>query len=155
MKIHHYKTKITWTGNTGEGTKGYLNYKRSHTISKDGASDILCSSDPAFRGDPSKFNPEDLLMSSISSCHMLWYLHLCADSNIKVIKYEDSPEGFMEEQPDGGGSFKSVNLHPIITIEGAEFQQIAIELHIEAHSKCFIARSCNFEVYIDPVVNFV
>lgn len=155
MKKHHYKTSVIWTGNTGSGTSGYTNYKRSHTIAKEGGAEIPGSSDPAFRGDATRFNPEDLLVSSVSSCHMLWYLHLCSDHNIIVLQYEDAPEGIMIESPEGGGKFEEVTLYPKVTIEGHARKDLALALHSQAHEKCFIARSCNFEIYIKPVLNCV
>ncbi|TAD82873.1 MAG: OsmC family peroxiredoxin [Bacteroidetes bacterium] len=112
---HHYRTTIKWTGNTGSGTDHYRNYERSHCIVIENKSDILGSSDPAFRGDQTKHNPEDLLVSSLSSCHMLWYLHLCAQAGVVVTHYVDNAMGIMEEAADGGGQFLEV-------IYGHQFQ---------------------------------
>ncbi len=157
MKEHHYTTNVRWIGNTGEGTTHYTGYKRDHQVSKSGGSVIECSSDPVFRGDALKFNPEELFLSSISSCHMLWYLHLCTDAKLKVISYTDDPQGTMIEDTDGGGQFTKVLLRPSITIAGSavELESIAKDVHYLAHAKCFIARSCNFKIYIEPMIYFV
>jgi organic hydroperoxide reductase OsmC/OhrA len=114
MKDHHYKTTITWTGNTGAGTKDYRSYERGHTISIDGKQDISGSSDPSFRGDKSRYSPEDLLLASVAACHMLWYLHLCSVAGVVVTAYEDRAEGTMVETSDGGGYFTEVILKPVI-----------------------------------------
>src|SRR5437016_889075 len=108
MKEHHYDATITWTGNLGEGTKGYKSYKRHHVISMAGKPDILGSSQPSYAGDADRHNPEDLLLASVSACHMLWYLHLCAISGIVITDYIDNPEGTMVETEDGGGHFTEV-----------------------------------------------
>jgi organic hydroperoxide reductase OsmC/OhrA len=95
MHTHLFHLDIIWTGNNGTGTSAYDAYSRNHTIRCAGKSDLHASSDPFFRGEKEKYNPEDLLLASISSCHMLWFLHLCADAGIVVVKYEDKPEGTM------------------------------------------------------------
>lgn len=146
MKDHHYKTTITWTGNTGAGTKDYRSYERAHTISIDGKQDISGSSDPSFRGDKSRYSPEDLLLSSVAACHMLWYLHLCSVAGVVVIAYEDNAEGTMVETSDGGGYFTEVILKPVITLKEATMQARADELHHEANKLCFIANSVKFPV---------
>src|SRR5688500_3083851 len=102
-KEHVYTLTIAWTGNSGTGTSGYRTYERSHRISATNKPEILASSDPAFRGDKQKYNPEELLVASLSSCHMLWFLHLCADQGIIVTDYIDNPSGVMVETADGGG----------------------------------------------------
>jgi organic hydroperoxide reductase OsmC/OhrA len=149
MKQHYYETPTKWTGNTGEGTKTYRGYSRDYVIKAEGKPEIPGSSDPAFRGDPSRYNPEDLLVASLSSCHMLWYLHLCATNQITVVAYEDIAEGVMAEREDGGGEFVSVRLRPRVTI-GAGDQELASKLHHEAHEKCFIANSVKFPVDVEP-----
>ncbi|WP_343605542.1 OsmC family protein [Fluviicola sp.] len=142
---HHYKALVTWTGNRGEGTTGYTSYDRNYTVQIDGKPDLKGSADTAFRGDASKYNPEDLFLISLSSCHMLWYLHLCADAGIVVSDYKDNPAGTMTEDPNGG-HFTSVVLHPEVIITDASRIDEANELHREAHKQCFIANSCNFPV---------
>ncbi len=150
---HHYPVKITWTGNRGPGTTGYRDYDRNHTVSVSNKADLLCSSDTAFRGDATLYNPEDMLVASLSSCHMLWYLHLCADAGVIVTGYVDNAEGLMVESPGNGGQFKEVVLRPVVTVKEATMIQKALDLHHEAHRKCFIANSVNFTVRQEPQCN--
>ncbi|RXR34899.1 OsmC family peroxiredoxin [Flavobacterium piscinae] len=144
---HHYKVTIKWTGNNGQGTKDYRSYERSHTVLIEGKQDIFCSSDPSFRGDKTKQNPEELFLASISSCHMLWYLHLCAVKGIVVIDYSDNAIGTMQETQNGGGNFTEVTLHPVVTISDKTMIETANELHKKANELCFIANSCNFPIH--------
>ena len=148
--LHTYKSKTIWTGNTGSGTVDYKSYERSHTISIDRKIDIPASSDPAFRGDPTKHNPEELFLSSLSSCHMLWYLHVCSAAGIGVESYEDNAVGIMEETENGSGKFTEVTLYPIVTVRDKSMIEKANMLHHEANKMCFIANSCNFEVKHKP-----
>jgi organic hydroperoxide reductase OsmC/OhrA len=150
MPNHHYEIGLTWTGNQGEGTVNYRKYERSHTISVPGKSDILGSSDPSFRGDKSKHNPEELLVASISSCHMLWYLHLCSVAGIIITAYTDQAQGTMVENEDGSGHFSEVILYPTVTITDGNQIEKAIELHKDAHKMCFVANSCNFPIRHEP-----
>jgi organic hydroperoxide reductase OsmC/OhrA len=145
-KEHVYQLTITWTGNTGTGTSGYRAYERNHSVSATGKPEILASSDPAFRGDKHRYNPEELLVASLSSCHMLWFLHLCADHGIVVTDYSDTPSGVMVETSDGGGHFTEVTLHPVVTVREANMLSKLEELHHRAHQLCFIANSVNFPV---------
>ncbi len=151
-KTHPYKVTTSWTGNRGTGTSGYRDYDRSHTVSIEGKADILTSSDPSFRGDKTKHNPEELFVASLSSCHMLWYLHLCADAGIVVTAYEDKAEGTMAENADGSGQFVEVTLRPRVTLADPSQAEKAQHLHDNAHHMCFIARSCNFPVKHLPEV---
>lgn len=150
-KKHHYNISTQWTGNKGEGTSGYTAYERAHNISALGKEIINASSDPAFRGDAGRYNPEELLVASLSSCHMLWYLHLCADSGVVVTAYEDDAGGTMEEN-EGGGRFVEVVLRPRVTVLHQSMIEKAISLHSIAHEKCFIANSVNFPVKHQPTV---
>lgn len=149
-KTHNYKVTIKWTGNKGLGTTNYQTYDREHLISIDSKTDILGSSDPAFRGDKTKHNPEDLLVSSLSTCHMLWYLHLCSQSGVVVTDYFDNATGIMKETESGGGHFKEVTLNPIVTVTEDTMIDKANELHKKANELCFIANSVNFPVYHSP-----
>jgi len=153
MKQHHYQVRMDWTGNQGEGTKSYRGYRRDHTFTAEGKPAIQGSSDPAFRGDPSRYSPEDLLVAALSSCHMLWYLHLCADRGVNVSAYSDSASGVMEEGVDGSGAFVRVLLKPKVTISAGSDAVLAKSLHEEAHRFCFIAKSVNFPVEIEPVIS--
>lgn len=147
---HNYKAIITWTGNRGAGTTGYKDYERSHQVRVDGKPILEVSADPAFRGDATCFNPEELFLASLSSCHMLWYLHLCADNGIVVTEYHDEATGIMVEFSEAG-RFTEVRLHPRVRITDSSRIQLANELHQQAHCKCYIANSCNFPVVIMPV----
>jgi len=144
--IHEYKTHLKWTGNLGSGTSDYRAYSRDHIVGVVDKPDILLSSDPSFRGDKSRHNPEELLVTSLSSCHMLWFLHLCSDTGIIVLAYEDQAEGVMDMNPDGSGQFREVTLHPTVTITDKNRLAELDELHRNAHKMCFIARSVNFAV---------
>jgi organic hydroperoxide reductase OsmC/OhrA len=150
-KDHPYRVLLEWTGNTGEGTKHYTSYERSYKISVKNKPEILCSSDPSFRGDPTKYNPEELLIASISGCHMLWYLHLCAAAGITVLDYKDYAVGTMKETENGGGHFTEVMLHPEVIIEDATMIEKADALHQKANELCFVANSLNFPVHHQPV----
>ncbi|MFO0997718.1 MAG: OsmC family protein [Alphaproteobacteria bacterium] len=145
-KEHHYTVAVEWTGNQGTGTSHYRAFSRDHEIRVEGRPPIAGSSDPAFRGDPSRWNPEDMLVGSLSACHMLWYLHLAAVNGIVVTRYLDRAEGVMSEGGDGGGRFLSVTLKPEITVKRGADLATAEKLHHVANEKCFIANSVNFPV---------
>ena len=151
-KHHHYQSTVRWTGNTGTGTSAYGAYSRNHEIVANAKPTIPASSDPAFNGDASRYNPEELLVASVSSCHMLWYLHLCAVNKVVVLDYEDQAGGIMEETDDGGGRFLEVTLRPSITVTAESDLETAKRLHHDAHEKCFIANSVNFPVGCEPVI---
>jgi len=151
-KTHTYALTVTWTGNTGTGTSGYQAFERSHDVTIDGKPTIAGSADPAFRGATDRWNPEELLVASLSQCHMLWYLVLCAKEGIVVTEYVDHPTGTLVETPDGGGHFEEVSLHPQVTIATPEKMDGAIALHERAHDLCYVANSVNFPVRIDPAV---
>jgi len=148
---HQYFVNLIWTGNEGTGTSGYRDYARSHTIEGENTPEILCSSDPLFLGDKTRYSPEDLLVGAVSGCHMLSYLHLCADSGIVVIDYRDSAIGIMLEQKDGSGYFSEITLHPNVTVTDGSMIEKANALHEKANKLCFIANSCKFKVYHKPV----
>ncbi|MEV0826925.1 OsmC family protein [Nonomuraea rubra] len=148
---HHYQTIVTWTGNKGTGTSGYRDFGREHELSADGPPVIGGSSDPAFRGDPARWNPEQLLVGSLSQCHMLWYLHKCATAGVIVTEYTDTATGTMAESAEGG-HFTEVVLHPVVTVTAQEMAETALALHADAHKSCFIANSVNFPVRHEPTV---
>ena len=149
-RTHRYSIALRWTGNTGNGTSDYRTYRRDHVTEAAGKPAIPGSSDPAFRGDATRWNPEELLVSSLSSCHMLWFLHLCAEAGIVVTAYADQPEGAMEETADGGGQFTRVVLRPNATLAAGSDVETARHLHHAAHEKCFVANSMNFPVECEP-----
>jgi len=145
---HCYEVRISWSGET----RTYESYSRNHTIAVAGKPVIEASSDAAFRGDPGLLTPEDMLLASLSSCHMLWYLHLCAVKGVVVTAYEDEAEATMVEGP-GGGRFTDVLLRPVVTITADSDEPLARTLHERAHAECFIANSVNFPVRHEPVIN--
>ena len=151
-KEHHYRTQLQWIGNRGSGTSNYRAYDRDHLLSAAGKPELPGSSDPSFRGNPTRYNPEELLVASLSSCHMLWFLHLSAVNGVVVVAYEDAAEGVMAETADGGGHFVSVTLKPIVTVTETSMMEKANALHHEANKLCFIANSVNFPVHHEPGV---
>jgi organic hydroperoxide reductase OsmC/OhrA len=152
MKRHNYETTTTWTGNRGDGTAGYRSYDRAHQTETTGRPPIAASSDPAFRGDPQRWNPELLLVAALSQCHLLSYLHRCANSGVVVTGYVDDASGSMVETTNGGGHFEEVVLRPVVTVASADMLARARELHDEASELCFIATSVNFPVRHEPEI---
>ena len=147
---HDYTSHIVWTGNRGAGTADYRAYDRTWNIAVPGKPVIACSNDPLLGGDPGKMNPEDLLLSALSACHMLWYLHYASDAGIAVQAYEDSPQGRAEMGPGGAGRFTLVTLRPRITVPAGTDLAQAEAIHHRIHKVCFIARSVNFPVDYAP-----
>lgn len=147
---HNYKLTIKWTGNNGNGTSTYRSYERSHSIFIEGKPEIAATSDPAFRGDKTKHNPEELLVAALSSCHMLSYLYECANAGVVVTGYTDHAVGTMVETADGGGHFTEVTLNPIVTVKETSMIEKANHLHHEASQRCFIASSVNFPIHHNP-----
>lgn len=145
---HHYQVRVRWQGSRETGTTGYRDYGREHQLSAPGKAPIEGSADPAFLGDKARWNPEELLVGSLSACHKLWYLHLCAEAGVIVLAYEDHAEGEMDAAL---GRFTGVTLRPHITLSADSSEQRARELHEKAHEKCFIAASVNFRIECQPV----
>jgi organic hydroperoxide reductase OsmC/OhrA len=145
-KSHSYNLTIIWTGNKGTGTSDYRAYDRNHTISADNKVELAGSSDPAFRGDKTKYNPEEFLVAALSTCHMLSYLHVCVMNGVVVTGYTDNATGTMAETPDGGGHFTEVMLNPVVTVTERSMITKANDLHHKAGELCFIANSVNFPV---------
>lgn len=151
-KQHNYAVTIKWTGNKGGGTSGYTAYERSHVITAENKTEIQGSSDPSFRGDSSKYNPEELLVAALSSCHMLSYLHCCVVAGVAVVDYCDNAIGKMLETSEGGGHFVEVLLRPRVKVSDPSMIENAKKLHHKASELCFIASSVNFPVRHEPVV---
>ncbi len=151
-KQHRYRTALRWTGDRGSGTASYTAYGRSYDLFAPGKSPIGGSADPAFRGDARRWNPEDLLVASLSACHQLWYLHLCASAGVVVLGYEDEAEGIMVEEPGGAGQFSLITLRPCVTLAPGSDASRAMALHEEAGAMCFIQRSLTCPVVHDPSV---
>ncbi|GAA3889835.1 OsmC family protein [Gibbsiella dentisursi] len=152
-KQHTYRVNVVWTGNEGSGTANYRAYSRNHKINAAGKPPVLGSADPSFRGDPARWNPEELLLASLSACHKLWYLGLCAAAGVTVVAYRDEAEGVMLEESGGAGQFSSVTLRPRVEITADSDRQTALDLHHKAHDMCFIARSVNFPVNNEPEIS--
>lgn len=148
---HHYQVKVVWTGNRGAGTTDYKAYGREHQIIVRGKPVIEASADPAFEGDARRHNPEDLLVAALSTCHMLWYLHLAATKGVVVTGYRDDATGEMILEKGTGGRFTHVTLKPVVTIAAGD-PDVAQALHASAHKRCYIANSVNFPVHHEPTV---
>lgn len=155
VREHRYEVAVRWVGNAGTGTSSYRAYERAHEISAPAQPKpaIPGSSDPAFRGDRARWNPEELLVASLAACHQLWYLHLCAEAGVVVTGYADRAEGWMVEGDDGGGTFRRVVLRPVVTIAPGSDAERARALHDDAHRLCFIARSVRFPVEHEPEIH--
>ena len=148
---HTYKTQLIWDGNLGDGTSTYAGYGRQHRIAIDGKPDLHATADPMFRGDATKHNPEDLFLASVSSCHMLSYLALCARASINVVDYRDDATGVLVLE-GGGGRFTEIHLHPVVTVADAKDVDRAEALHERAHELCFIANSCSVPIHHEATV---
>ena len=149
-KQHTYEVGVVWTGNLGNGSSTYRGYTRDYDIACKGKPVLKGSADPGYLGDVARHNPEDMMLASLSACHMLWYLHLCTVNKVVVTAYEDQAEGVMELNPDGSGQFGRVTLRPRVTITSESDAETAARLHEKAHAMCFIARSVNFAVDHEP-----
>lgn len=149
---HKYTVSVRWSGNRGTGTSGYRDYGRDHVIGAGSKPEIPGSSDAAFLGDATRWNPEDLLVASVSACHKLWYLHLCADAGIAVLEYRDDAEGTMLDNPKQG-RFSQIVLRPQVLIRAGDDVERAVHLHHVAHEKCYIANSVNFPILCEPVIS--
>jgi len=153
MSEHTYRVTVTWTGNRGEGTASYRGYDRAHEVRADGPPTIGGSSDPTFRGDPARWNPEQLLVASLSQCHMLWFLHLAAETGVVVMAYADDAAGTMVTDESGGGRFTEVILRPRVEVADAAMLDRATALHERANTLCFIANSVAFPVRHEPATS--
>jgi organic hydroperoxide reductase OsmC/OhrA len=153
MKTHSYGLRLAWTGNTGTGTTGYADYRRDTVATAGAKAELAGSSDPAFRGDPDRWNPEELLLASLSQCHLLWYLDLAVRAGVVVTDYVDDATATMMVNTDGSGQFERVVLRPSVTVADPDGRAAALRLHAKAHEMCFIARSVNFPVDCEPTVH--
>lgn len=154
MSIKHtFKATVHWTINQGESTQNPRTFSRNHEVSiANKLSDLKVSAAKPFRGDDTLYNPEDLLLSALTSCHMMSYLYVCAQNKIEVLSYTDRAEGDLEVNASGSGSFKTVRLKPKVTIKGINQKELALRLHKEANSLCFIANSCNFPITHEAII---
>ncbi|MBK0064963.1 MULTISPECIES: OsmC family protein [unclassified Acinetobacter] len=151
MTIHQYDVKIRWIGNIGDGTKSYQSYTRDFLIENHNKPSICGSADPAYRGDPTKWNPEDLMVAAASACHKLWYLHLCAVNGVCIMDYVDHACGFMEDaHPEKRGHITHIILKPHVILQAKKSLDLAKQLHQQAHHECMIANSVNFPILCEP-----
>lgn len=150
MPDHSYTSRIVWTGNRGEGTASYRGYDRTWDIAVPGKPVVPCSNDPLLGGDPARMNPEDLLLSALSACHMLWYLHYASEAGLVVTSYHDTPEAVGTVGRGGAGRFVSAVLKPVIGLRLGADLQVADAIHHRIPEVCFIARSVNFPVTHAP-----
>ncbi|MEV7134755.1 OsmC family protein [Arthrobacter sp. NPDC093128] len=147
---HRYAVTVRWTGNRGDGTSTYRGYSRAHDIDIPGLPTLKGSADPTFHGEKTRYNPEQLLLTALSQCHMLSFLHVAVKQGVVVTAYEDRAEGLMRTNRDGSGQFESVTLRPQVTLAAAVDNALMEQLHEEANKVCFIARSVNFPVLHAP-----
>lgn len=153
--LHSFNVSVTWTGAGAEGTTSYTSYSRDHEVVIEGKPPLLGSADTAFRGDASRYSPEDLFVAALSQCHMLWALHMAARAGVVVVGYSDRATGTMRVESAGAGQFIEVTLHPQLTVLGDVEDSVVAKIHQDAHAHCFIARSVNFPVRHAPLVTEV
>jgi len=151
-RTHEYELTVTWTGAPARDPAKPRAYSRSHEVLAPGRPPLAASADPAMNGDADRWNPEQLLVAALSQCHMLWFLHLCADAGVVVTSYTDRPHGVMVETRHGG-RFTQVTLRPVATVAAPDMVDRVAELHEGAHRACFIANSVNFPVRVEPVAS--
>lgn len=147
---HHYSVDVLWRGNLGQGTTDYTSYSRAHEVRSASAPMLSGSADPAYRGEPDRWNPEQLLVVSLSQCHMLWVLSLASQSDIVIVAYRDHAQGVLRVNEDGSGQLSHVTLRPEVVVADPEMVDLVRGVHRRAHRLCFIARSVNFEVLVEP-----
>lgn len=143
---HLFKAAINWTSGQNQQQSEKKFYSKTHQIKIERKPVLDVSAAKAFKGDPELYNPEDLLLSSLVSCHMMSYLYVCSQNGIEVVEYSDNAEAVLEVAPDGSGRFTEVRLYPKVKIANPDKIQQALELHAKANQLCFIANSCNFPV---------
>ena len=149
---HSYAVTVEWTGNRGVGTETYRAYGREHQISAVGKPTIPGSSDPAFRGDPDRWNPEELLVAAAYACHKLWYLHLAAQAGISVLAYRDEAVGVMVEDATAGDRMTEIVLRPHVTIRAGDDAGLALRVHHDVPARCAIANSVKCAIRHEPVI---
>jgi organic hydroperoxide reductase OsmC/OhrA len=150
--IHHFSARLTWTGAEKGSTGSYESYSRDHVIEVPGKPPLPGSADEVFRGDSSCHNPEELLVASLSACHMLTYLAEAARAGVHVVAYSDDATGTMQLH-EGKMRFTEVSLRPQVVIAAGSDPAEAKRLHEPAHAHCFIVNSVNFPVSCDARVN--
>ena len=152
MSNHYFKASLQWNLKSEADFKSKKIYTKNHTISFEGKESISVSAAKVFKGDPTLVNPEDLLLSSVTSCHMMSYLYVCQQNNIEILSYQDHSEAILEVNSDGSGKITKIILNPTIKIKDESKIDLAISLHKKANQLCFIANSCNFPILHHPSV---
>jgi organic hydroperoxide reductase OsmC/OhrA len=144
-----FNVGLTWLSQNKNFT--YNEYSREYTIHAEGKPELIGTAAPEYKGSHEHYNPEDMLIASLSACHMLSYLALAANSKIQVLSYQDQAEGSLIK--DGMSmKFNEVILKPHVVISQDSDQEKALSLHDKAHHICFIANSVNFSVLIQPQI---
>ena len=149
--VHRYRSALAWAGTTAVG---YEAYDRAHSLVAPPASAGLdLSSDPAFRGDPSRLNPEQLLVAAASSCQLLSFLAVAARARLDVVAYTDEATATMDEA-DLPMRIGRIDLRPAVTLADTGRDRPAEErlrhLTEVAHRECFIASSLRTDVIVTP-----
>lgn len=144
---HTFKATVNWQLGNTETTLNPKSFSRNHVVTiTNKKTPLEVSAAKPFRGDDTLYNPEDLLLSALASCHMMSYLYVCSQNNIDVLSYTDTAEAILDVEASGSGHFSKVTLKPVVTIKDASQLELAKTLHVKANSLCFIANSCNFPV---------
>jgi organic hydroperoxide reductase OsmC/OhrA len=143
---------LEWTGASKGPTRDPATFSRDLNLSVD-AITLPMSSAPSYRGDPSRANPEQLFVVSLSACQALTYLFLAAKSGVAVVGYTDDAEGRLG-LVDGKIRMSRVTLRPQITLETGANETRARELVVKAHEGCFVANSVSTAVEIAPTFAF-
>lgn len=144
-----YSLELVWTG---EESKDDLRNDRLYEIQIEGKELLKGSADPSFYGDSALYNPEELLLAALVSCHMMSYLYVCRNNGVRVLSYKDAPKGVLKVNQDGSGQFEKVSLNPFVKIADLTKIDLAKSLHQSASRLCFIANSCNFPIDCLPVI---
>jgi len=146
-RAHTYEAAARWQGSTGAG---YDFYSRAHDVRCPPADGVLAlSSDPAFRGQPGRLNPEQLLLAAASSCQLLSFLAVAARARIDVVAYEDDASARMPED-EKPVRVTEITLRPTITVRGDPSEERLRHLVEVAHRECFIANSVSSTITIEP-----
>jgi organic hydroperoxide reductase OsmC/OhrA len=147
--VHTYSTRLEWSGSTGAGYDGY---DRAHLLSAPPAEqELRMASDPAFRGDARRLNPEQLVVAAASSCQLLEFLTLAAKARVDVLEYSDAAEGTMDES-DEPARIQRIVLRPRIRVaEGPSVERVRRLVQL-AHEHCYVANSLRSEIVVEAVI---
>ncbi|MHC5202267.1 OsmC family protein [Myroides sp. LJL119] len=148
---YEFYANLSWPISHDTGSEKGKQIK-NHLIEISGKSDLQISAAKEFKGDPFLHNPEDLLLSSLMSCHMMSYLYACKQNNLVIDSYQDSGKATLELHLDGSGKIIQVDLYPRVVVQRSNEIDLAQELHKTASKLCFIGNSCNFPIYCHPTV---